>query len=139
VHNRATFWAGLPAIVLALWPATGLTDAVPVTIVQDRVYRLGVFLAVDALVENSGEQPIDQVEVSVELYNHFDQLLSVEYTQLRPFTVGPGQTATLRVLTPYTDGVRNLRYRFTWRQGETQLQYVAKRDVWTIGQATRDP
>lgn len=139
MQTRVSTLATLLAMAVALWPAASHPETDPVTVVQDRLYRVGVFLVADALVENRGRGLIDQVEVSVEFYDFFDQLLSAEYTQLRPFTLGPGQAATLRVLTPYTDRVRKLRYRFTWRQAGEQIQHVSKREVWTIGQATRDP
>jgi len=49
-----------------------------------------------------------------------------------PVALAPGQTASLRVAVPYTDGVRKLEYRFTWRQQGTQLQSSARRDIWKV-------
>ncbi|MGH7331350.1 MAG: hypothetical protein ACREKS_01120 [Candidatus Rokuibacteriota bacterium] len=49
-------------------------------IVQDRVYRAGVFLAVDALVENQSPRNVEGTEVLVEFYNFFDELVRVEPT-----------------------------------------------------------
>jgi len=96
--------------------------ATAVCIVQDRVYRQGVFLVVDAVVENVSPRRVDWAEVSVEFHNFFDELLSAEHTVLQPPTLGPGQRAVLRVATPFTEAVRKLRYRFTWRQAGEQLQ-----------------
>jgi hypothetical protein len=111
----------------------------PIAIVEDRVYREGVFLIVDALVANKTTQRIEGVEATVEFQDFFGKAKRVEHSWARPLTLGPGQVGALRVVTPYTDGVRRLLYRFTWWQNGVPFQTVVRRDIWTIGSFTRDP
>jgi hypothetical protein len=115
---------------------SGPSDAIG--LVQDRVYRSGPYLVVDALIENRTAEPAGGIEVSVEFYGFFGELVRAEYTVAAPATVGPGQIAALRVVTPHSDAVRRLQYRFTWRQDGRQLQAALKRDIWTIGSPTRE-
>ncbi len=122
-----------------LYPALSVAQPLAFAIVQDRVYRAGVFLVVDALVENQSPRNVEGAEVLVEFYNFFDELVRVEPTTLIPATLGSGQVAALRVVTPYSDAVRKIRYRFTWRQDGERLQAVEKRDIWAIGSPTRAP
>ncbi|MBI4610468.1 MAG: hypothetical protein HY726_15835 [Candidatus Rokubacteria bacterium] len=100
----------------------GRAGTTALRVVQDRAYRVGVFLVVDALVENISPRRVDGAEVSVEFYTFFDQLVSLEHTVLRPARIEPGQKATLRVATPNSDSVRKIRYRFTWRENAEQFQ-----------------
>jgi hypothetical protein len=79
------------------------------------------------------------VEATVELRDFFGALVSAEHTVASPPTLGPGQGGVLRVVTPFREAVRRLHYRFTWRQAGEQIQSVVRRDIWTIGSATRDP
>ena len=73
-----------------------MLDSTPTLhVFQDRAYRLGVFLVVDALVENTSPRRVEAVEISLEFYNFFDELVSVEHTIVRPVILGPGQTGTL--------------------------------------------
>lgn len=122
---------------LSLLPQTAFGG--PIAIVEDRVYRAGVFLIVDALVANQTTQRIEGIEATVEFHDFFGALLRAEYTVARPGTLGPGHIAAIRVVTPYSDAVRRLHYRFTWRQNGEQVQSLLRRDIWTIGSATRDP
>jgi hypothetical protein len=140
--QRSIAWACLLAVCVGLWPVAGTASSGMVRLVQDRVYRVGVYLVVDARVRNESASRMDAVEVSVELYNFFDEFVRAEHTVLRPVSLGPGHEGTFRIATPFTqhvEGVRSVRYRFTWREGAEQFQEVAKRDVWAIGQATRTP
>lgn len=105
-----------------IWPGLGETSTNPLRIVQDRTYRLGVFLVTDAVVQNASPRRVDWAEVSVEYYSYFDELRSVEHTVLRPSALGSGQRATLRVATPFNEAVRKIRYRFTWQQDQEQFQ-----------------
>ncbi len=41
-------------------------------------------------------------------------------------------------MTPCSDTVRKIHYRFTWRRDPEQVQAVSKRDVGAIGSATRE-
>jgi hypothetical protein len=107
-------------------------------LVQDRIYRSGVYLVVDALIKNRTAHTAGGIEVSVEFYEFFGELVRAEYTVAAPATVGPGQIAALRVVTPHSEAVRRLQYRFTWRQDGRQLQAAVKRDIWTIGSPTRE-
>jgi len=38
---------------------------------------------------------------------------------------------------PYSETVRKLEYRFTWRRNGSQLQSLVRRDIWMVGSATR--
>lgn len=113
----------LPSAVLA-------ADDQALDVTQDRVYREGVYLVVDALVQNHTGAYIDGVEATVVFLDFFDTLLRAEPTVLTPVTLAPGQSASLRVAVPYNDSVRKLEYRFTWRQQGTQLQSSVRRDIW---------
>jgi hypothetical protein len=110
-------------------PAPGLAADEAIQVTQDRVYREGVFLVVDALVENDTGAYIDGVEATVVFLDFFDTLVRAEHTVLSPVTLAPGQTASLRVAVPYSDAVRKLEYRFTWRQQGVQLQSSVRRDT----------
>jgi len=137
VARRLIVVLSLSAIVVSLLPQTALGD--PIAILEDRVYRAGVFLVVDALVANQTTQRIEGVEATVEFRDFFGALVRAEHTVASPGTLGPGQSGVLRVVTPYSEAVRSLDYRFTWRQTGEQVQSVVRRDIWTIGSATRDP
>lgn len=122
------------ALVLPL-PQHALGE--PIMVVDDRIYREGVFLVVDALVANATGGRIDGVEATIVFVDFFDALVRAEHTVVRPVTLGPEQVGSLRIATPYSDSVRRLRYRFTWRQNGNQFQSLVRRDIWTIGSATR--
>jgi len=122
-------WASLLLVTLTVWPVSGEAWTSALWVVKERAYRVGVLLVVDAVVENVSAQPVHWAEVSVEFYTFFDELLSVEHTVLRPSTLRSGHTAMLRVVTPYSNAVRKIGYRFTWWQEGVQLQDVATRDL----------
>ena len=124
------------AVGLVLPSAVLAADEPALAVTQDRVYREGVFLVVDALVQNHTGASIDGVEATVVFLDFFDTLLRAEHTVLSPVTLAPGQSAALRVAVPYNDNVRKLEYRFTWRQQGTQLQSSVRRDIWK-GSAVR--
>jgi hypothetical protein len=105
----------------------------PIGIAENRVYRAGVFLVVDALVTNQTAHRIDGIEVTIEFLDFFGQVKRVEHTWASPRTLGPGLMGALRAVTPYSDEVRKLLFRFTWWQNGAQFQAVVRRDVWTIG------
>jgi hypothetical protein len=109
----------------------------PMSVIGDRVYREGVFLVVDALVANRTDGYIEGVEATVVFLDLFDALVRVEHAVLRPVTLGPGQVGSLRIAVPYSDAVRKLEYRFTWRRNGSQLQSLVRRDIWMLGSATR--
>lgn len=127
----------LLAIVVVLLPKTAHGD--PVAIVEDRVYREGVFLIVDALVVNQTTQRIEGVEATVEFHDFFGKVKRVEHSWARPLTLGPGQVGALRVVTPYSDGVRRLLYRFTWWQSGAQFQAVVRRDIGHLSHPRKPP
>lgn len=129
MKSRGAPLASLFLIALTLWPVSGEAWTTALLVIQDRAYRVGVFLVVDALVENASSRRVDWAEVSVEFYNFFDELVRLEHTLVRPPTLGPSQTGSLRVATPFSDTIRKVRYRFTWRQNGEQLQSVVKRDI----------
>ncbi len=118
----SVYWASLISVALALRAVPAEAGTTPLQVVQDRAYRRGVFMVVDALVENISSRRVEGVKVSVEFYTFSDELVSLEHTALHPPTLGPGQKGTLRVVTPYSDLVRKIRYRFTWRQHGEQFQ-----------------
>ncbi|HSF05485.1 MAG TPA: hypothetical protein VLG10_06790 [Methylomirabilota bacterium] len=117
-------------------PQTALGD--PIAIVEDSAYRVGVFLVVDALVANQAPQRIEGLQVTVEFRDFFGKVKRVEHAWASPGLLGSGQVGALRVVTPYSDGVRSLRYRFTWWQDGAQFQAVVSRDISTIGFVIRD-
>ncbi len=93
-----------------------------IRVIQDRAYQVGMTLVVEAIVENVTPARVERAEVSVEFYTFLDELVRLEHTRVRPPSLGPGQRRTLRVVTPYSDSVRKIRYRFTWRQNHQQFQ-----------------
>jgi hypothetical protein len=126
----------LLSVVLLALPLSVASAGEPIRITDDRVYREGVFLLVDALVQNGTGHFIDGAEVTVVFLDHFDALVRSEHTVLRPLSLAPGQTASLRVAVPFHDSVRKLEYRFTWREDGGQLQSRVRRDIW-LGSAVR--
>lgn len=126
----------LSALFLLL-PSAAPAAPDPVRVTEDRVYREGVFVLVDALAENRTGEYIDGVEVTVVFLDFFDALVRVEHTVLRPVSLAPGQVAALRVAVPFSDNLRKLEYRFTWRrQDGAQLQSRVRRDIW-LGSTVR--
>ena len=109
----------------------------PITVIGDRVYREGVFLVVDALIANRTGAHIEGVEATVVFLDFFDALVRAEHTVLRPVTLAPDQVGSLRIAVPYSNAVRKLEYRFTWRRNGSQLQSLVRRDIWMVGSATR--
>jgi hypothetical protein len=125
--NRLACALTMMAVVLV--PSTARARDAALEITQDRVYREGVFLVVDALIENHTGAYIDGIEATVVFLDFFDALVRAEHTVLRPVTLAPGQSASLRVAVPYHDAVRKLEYRFTWRQQGAQIQASVRRDI----------
>ncbi len=121
------------AVTLSLTIAPLGAKAQPIAIVEDRVYRVGVFLVVDSLIANMTTQRVEGVEATFEFHDFFSKVKRVEHTWASPLTLGPGQIGALRVVTPYSEGVRRLLYRFTWWQNGAQFQTAVRRDIWTIG------
>jgi hypothetical protein len=134
---RLTLPVVVAAVALSALPHPAVGH--PIVVVEDRVYRAGVFLVVDSLVANRSDRRIDGVEATVEFRDFFGAVLRVEHTVARPLTLGSDHVGSLRVVTPYSEAVRSLHYRFTWREDGEQFQTVVRRDIWTIGAATRDP
>jgi hypothetical protein len=110
----------LAAVLLAGTSAEARTSALVVT--HHHTYREGVFLVLDALVDNVSPGMVEWAEVAVEFYDFFDELLRVEHAVLRPPVLSPGQRAAFRVATSWTDDVRKIRLRFTWWAGGQQFQ-----------------
>jgi hypothetical protein len=110
----------LAAVLLAGVSAEARTSALHVT--HHQTYREGVFLVLDALVDNVSPGMVEWAEVAVEFYDFFDELLRVEHAVLRPPTLGPGHRAAFRVATPWTEDVRKIRLRFTWWTEGQQFQ-----------------
>jgi hypothetical protein len=131
VARRLIVMLSLSVIPVALLSQAALGE--PIAIFEDHVYREGVFLVVDTLIANKTNQRIEGVEATVEFHDFFGKVKRVEHTWASPLTLGPGQIGALRVVTPYSDGVRRLLYRFTWWQNGAQFQAVVRRDIWTIG------
>jgi hypothetical protein len=133
-------WVAGLLLVLAAGhpPAPVCAAAEPIAVERDRIYRAGVFLAVDALVENRSGARLEAVEVSVEFYDVFGRLVSVEHAVVTPAILGPGQVGAVKVVTPHSDAVRRITYRFTWMHDGGPAQAVSRRDVWAIGSPTRE-
>jgi hypothetical protein len=126
----------LSALVVLL-PSVAPAAPDPICVTEERVYREGVFMLVDALAENCTGEFIAGVEVTVVFLDFFDQLVRVEHTVLRPLSLAPGQVAALRVAVPFSDKFRKLEYRFTWRrQDGAQVQSRVRRDIW-LGSTVR--
>jgi hypothetical protein len=137
MHRANVVGLALVAALTALAPAAAGVESGGLAVQQDRLYRLGVFLVIDAVLENRTPDPVGGIEAAVELYDFFDELVGVEPAVVRPLALGPGHVASLRAVTPWSDAVRRVRYRFTWRRGGELVQTVVRREVWAIGQATR--
>jgi hypothetical protein len=122
MKSRGVYWANFLFVFLVLWLVPSEAWTTTLRVVREGAYQSGPFLVVDAIAENNSSHWVDWAEVSVEFYNFFDKLISLEQTVLRPPILGPGQKGTLRVITPYNDTVRKIRYRFTWWQDSEQFQ-----------------
>lgn len=96
-------------------------------VVQERAYREGVFLIVDALAENVSSTALDRIEVGVTLENYFGELLGHATGRLQPVLLEPGQEGSLRVVVPFHDRISRLRYRFTWLSNGRQEQAAVVR------------
>ena len=123
-HRRRRLGAAaLALLVLAAADAAARPGPTgPLIVTQHRTYRQGVVLVLDAIVENVSPQVVEAAQVAVEFYSFFDELLRVEPAVLQPPTLGPGHKASLRVGTPWSEHVRKIRFRFTWRAGGEQFQ-----------------
>ncbi len=70
-----------------------------------------------ALLKNAGSQTIRRLRVTVELYDYFGQLLWARTVVPSPSGLGPGETATLSLVTPNLEAYRKTQYRFDYRTG----------------------
>jgi hypothetical protein len=98
-------------------------------VVQERAFREGVFLIVDARAENIGPTSLDRIEVTVELDSYFGELLTHGTAPLAPPRLEPGHEGALRVVLLFRDGGRRLRYRFTWLEDGRQQQAILERPL----------
>ncbi len=105
------------------------TAAPALCVVQDRAARESALLILDAVAENVSTRPMDRIQVGVELYDYFTQLLSADSTVLQPVALEPGQSGSLRVVTPFREAIRKVRYRFTWVQDGRQHQATLERSI----------
>lgn len=55
--KRQFVYSSLLLVAFGLWPVLAQAGPPTLHVVQDRAYRLGVFLVVDALVENTSSTP----------------------------------------------------------------------------------
>lgn len=94
----------------------------PVQPVAVRVWREGVFLAVDAVIANRSAGPIRALQVTGEFYNFFGELLRVGVAGLAPTDLGPGHRATAGLVVPWSEAVRTLVFRFSWLEQAGPVQ-----------------
>ena len=66
------------------------------------------------LLKNVSASPVRGLRVTVEFYDFFGKLLWVRTAVPVPASLGPGDTATLSLLTPTLDAARQTRYRFAF-------------------------
>lgn len=68
-----------------------------------------------ARFKNASSQPIHALRVTVELHDPFGKLLWVRTARAGPSTLGPGDTASLSLATPYLEAYKKTVYRFDYR------------------------
>lgn len=85
----------------------------PLVVVDQRLFRHEGLLVVDVVVANADRAVVQHVHVSVELYDFFGELLRAERTVVTPLVLHPSYRASFRVVTPFTQQVRTVAYRFT--------------------------
>jgi hypothetical protein len=130
---RVAVAAGLTALLglpspAAAQPATAVACEVtaPLRIVAIQVYREGVFLVADAVVENVSVAPVLGVLATAEVYDFFGDLLRVAYGAVVPADLAGGHRATVRVVTPFSEAARTLAYRLAWRANGTPVQLAIR-------------
>src|SRR5262245_44167205 len=114
------------SLLVAVLLATALADLViagdAVSVLQERRTRLpGKKQSVVehvAQLKNTSSQPIRGLRVTVELYDAFGKLLWSRTVTPGPSALGPGDTASLSVSTPYLDAYKKTVYRFEYRVEE---------------------
>ena len=117
--------AAVLGFILAALAATPVrAEPAPLVVTQQSVYRHGILLVVDAVVQNVSGQTVDGGFVPVEFTDFFDDLLSAQQATLWTPRLLPGQVATVLAATPWNDNIRGIRYRFTWSDGLVQRQTV---------------
>lgn len=88
----ARAWAAAPSLVPTCPADHRVEDRTPtLCVAEDRVYREGAFVVVDALLRNVSTRPIAHVEVEVAFYAGSSHLEAVEDSVLRPDRLEPGQ------------------------------------------------
>lgn len=88
-------------------------NVTPLLVVEQRLFRHDGLLVGDVVVANVDRSAIQNVHVSVELYDFFGELLRAERTVLTPPVLHPAHHASFRVATPFTKQVHTVAYRFT--------------------------
>ena len=102
------------------------SNVTPLLVASQRLFRHDGLLVADVVVANVAPGVIQNVHVSVELYDFFGELLRAERTVLTPALLHPTHRATFRVATPFTQQARTVAYRFTglWDSGTFQSLVV---------------
>lgn len=72
------------------------------------------------LLKNVSAYPLRGLRVRVEFCDFFGKILLVRTGTPVPSSLGPGDTATLALLTPRLEAVRQTRYRFEYSGGSSR-------------------
>jgi hypothetical protein len=70
-----------------------------------------------ALVKNTSPRAVHGLRVTVELHDAFGKLLWTRTVTPGPARLGPGETASLSVVTPHLEAYKKTVYRFDYRAG----------------------
>lgn len=104
--------------LMALTGSAALAGDAVVVLQETRTREIGKAKRVQhlALLKNTSPRAVHGLRVTVELYDHFGQLLWARTAVPAPSLLRPGDTATLSLTTPHFEGHRKTRYRFAYRE-----------------------
>ena len=104
-------------LLVALSLATHATAQDAVSVVQEHRARDAGRKTVQhlAVLRNTSTRPVQNLRVTVELYDYFGKLLWARTVSPSPASLKAGETATLSVPTPDLPDYRQTKYRFQYR------------------------
>jgi hypothetical protein len=105
------------ALLVAVSLVTPATAQDAVSVVQEHRTRDAVRKTVQhlAVLRNTSTRPVQNLRVTVELYDYFGKLLWARTVSPSPASLKAGDTATLSVSTPDLPDHRQTKYRFQYR------------------------
>ena len=105
------------SLLMALSLGSPATAQEAVSVVQEHRTRDAGRKTVQhlAVLRNTSTRPVQNLRVTVELYDYFGTLLWARTVSPSPASLRAGETATLSVPTPDLPAHRQTKYRFQYR------------------------